>query len=213
MKHILSIVVSVLLLHPILQNPVSDANQWWAEAVTLAEKAASLKKARYDANQTLKGKLRDQARQEWQSKNFTSTYEMYEELVQKAAPEFAAIQNKYDPQITTALQQYVAFLQTRKQDDAPILAASKEIRPKVLYQEKASYTEAARRNRVQGIVLLNMIFGADGRISNIRVVRTLPDGLEDEAIKAAREIVFLPALKDGQPVSVRLSVEYSFNLL
>ncbi len=94
-----------------------------------------------------------------------------------------------------------------------ILPATANLRPQILYQEKAKYTEGARQNRVQGTVVVSVVFTADGRVSAARVVRGLPDGLNDEAIKAAQKIKFRPAMKNGQPVSVRMAIEFTFNLL
>lgn len=98
-------------------------------------------------------------------------------------------------------------------DGGGIFQATANLRPQILYQEKAKYTEAARQNRVQGVVVVNVVFTADGRISNPRVVRGLPDGLNEQAILAAQRIKFRPAMKNGQPVSVRMSIEFTFNLL
>ena len=85
-------------------------------------------------------------------------------------------------------------------------------KPTILYKEKAKYTEEARQNKVQGTVVLNVIFTADGRITNIRTVRGLPDGLTEKAIEAAQRIRFQPATKNGQAVSVRGNLEFTFNL-
>jgi TonB family protein len=85
-------------------------------------------------------------------------------------------------------------------------------RPTILYKEKARYTEIARLNLVQGVVVLNVVFSFDGELKNIRVVRGLEDGLTERAIEAARKIRFQPATKDGVPVSVRGNLEYSYNL-
>jgi TonB family protein len=89
---------------------------------------------------------------------------------------------------------------------------SASVRPRILYQEKAKYTEEARQNKVQGTVMLSVVFTADARIENIRVVRGLPDGLTEKAIEAAKKIRFQPAVKNGQAVSVRGTLEFSFNL-
>jgi TonB family protein len=86
------------------------------------------------------------------------------------------------------------------------------LKPTILYKEKAKYTEEARQNKIQGIVILNVVFTADGRITSIKVVRGLPDGLTEKAIEAAQKIRFQPAVKAGQPVSVRGNLEFSFNL-
>jgi TonB family protein len=85
-------------------------------------------------------------------------------------------------------------------------------RPTILSREKAKYTEEARQNKVQGTVVLSVIFQADGRITNIRTIRGLPDGLTEKAIEAAQKIRFQPATKNGQAVSVRGNLEFTFNL-
>ena len=87
------------------------------------------------------------------------------------------------------------------------------LRPKILYQEKAQYTNLARSEGIQGTIVVSVVFTADGRITNTRIVRGLPYGLNDEAIKAVKKIRFRPACRDGRPVSVRMSVEFTFNLL
>ncbi len=222
MKSLLIVVLSVLFFHasaagqttpaPIV-GKVADANQWWAEAKALGQKAANLKKARYEANAKVITRIHEQVEKELRQKPGTPYHALYDELRQKAAPEFAAIKQEYDLPITNAMNGYVTFLQERKPGEGEIYVAKMEMRPEILYQEKAKYTEDARQNRVQGSVVLSIVFSADGRIINVRVVRGLPDGLNEEAVKVANEIIFLPALKNGQPVSVRMSVEYTFNLI
>lgn len=88
----------------------------------------------------------------------------------------------------------------------------RSLRPKILYQEKARYTDMARNEGIQGIIVVNVVFTADGRITSARIVRGLPYGLNDEAIHAVKKIRFRPACRDGRPVSVRMSVEFTFNL-
>jgi TonB family protein len=84
--------------------------------------------------------------------------------------------------------------------------------PKILYKERAKYTEEARQNKVQGTVLLSAVFTADGRITQIKVVRSLPDGLVEKAIEAAQKIRFQPATKNGVPITVRATLEFNFAL-
>jgi TonB family protein len=95
--------------------------------------------------------------------------------------------------------------------DGPIGMTDK-LKPTILYREKAKYTEAARQNKIQGTVMLTIVFGADGRIHDIRTVRGLPDGLTESSIEAAQKIRFHPAVLNGKPVSVRATLEYTFNL-
>jgi TonB family protein len=75
-----------------------------------------------------------------------------------------------------------------------------------------SFTEEARKNNVTGHVRLKMILSSSGAVSNIQVVKGLPDGLTERAIAAARQIRFTPAQKDGRTVSQWVTVEYSFNI-
>jgi TonB family protein len=95
-------------------------------------------------------------------------------------------------------------------DSAQAMSAS--LRPKVLYKEKAKYTEEAKNNKIEGDVLLNVVFGADGKLSDINVVQGLPFGLTENAIAAVKKIRFEPAVKDGRPVSVRGILEFHFRL-
>jgi len=98
---------------------------------------------------------------------------------------------------------------TTQETISPISAS---LRPEILYKEKAKYTEEARRNKVSGIVVLNLVFQANGKITNIRVVRGLPDGLTEQAIHAAKKIRFRPAMRNGQRISVRGNLEFNFSL-
>jgi TonB family protein len=89
---------------------------------------------------------------------------------------------------------------------------SETLRPTILYREKVVYTPEALANKVRGTVVLNVIFGADGDIRVLRVVRGLPHGLTGQALKAAQRVRFEPAVKDGKPVDVRGDLEFSFDL-
>lgn len=73
------------------------------------------------------------------------------------------------------------------------------------------YTQDARKNEISGTVILKAIFSKTGEVINIRVVSGLPYGLTEQAIKAAKGIKFAPAMKDGQPVSMWMQLEYNFD--
>ena len=77
---------------------------------------------------------------------------------------------------------------------------------------RANYTDAARQNQVQGTVRLRVTFLANGTIGSISAVNGLPNGLTEQAIAAARNIRFTPAMKNGQPYAVTKQLEYSFTL-
>jgi len=85
-------------------------------------------------------------------------------------------------------------------------------RARLLQKPEPQYTEEARRNQVTGTVTLRAIFSSSGEVIQIRALNTLPFGLTERAIAAARQIKFVPAMKNGRAVSVRMQLEYNFNL-
>lgn len=86
--------------------------------------------------------------------------------------------------------------------------------PRVLREVKPAYTADAMRAKVQGVVWLRCVVLADGSVGRVDVVKSLDStfGLDQEAIKAARQWRFAPGMKDGEPVSVRITIELSFTL-
>jgi len=96
----------------------------------------------------------------------------------------------------------------------PAIFTGKEVSTKarVISRPEPRYTEEARKARITGIVVIRTIFAANGRVIGIRIVSGLGEGLNGEAIRAARQIKFIPATKDGRPVSMFIQLEYSFNL-
>lgn len=82
---------------------------------------------------------------------------------------------------------------------------------RILSKPEALRTEAAKRNKTVGTVVLHATLAASGEVTNIRAVRGLPDGLTESAIEAARRIKFQPAMLDGRVVSQYIRLEYNFN--
>jgi protein TonB len=84
--------------------------------------------------------------------------------------------------------------------------------PQALSTPDPEYTEEARRAKTQGTCILWLIVDAEGRPRDIRIVRGLGFGLDAKAIEAVKQWRFEPALKDGKPVNVQISVEVGFRL-
>jgi TonB family protein len=82
---------------------------------------------------------------------------------------------------------------------------------RVLEKGEPTFSESARKFGVHGTVILRAVFAKNGEVTNIRVTKKLPHGLPT-AISAARAIRFTPAMKDGQPVSMWMELQYIFNL-
>ncbi len=86
------------------------------------------------------------------------------------------------------------------------------VKARILSRPEPQYTEEARKNQVSGTVVLRAVFSSSGQVTNIRAVSSLPYGLTERAIAAARQIRFSPAMKDGRAVSQYIQIEYNFNL-
>ncbi len=86
------------------------------------------------------------------------------------------------------------------------------VKARILSRPEPQYTEEARKNQVSGTVVLRAVFSSSGQVTNIRAVSSLPYGLTERAISAARQIRFTPAMKDGRAVSQYIQIEYNFNL-
>lgn len=99
-------------------------------------------------------------------------------------------------------------------DEAEKTYLPKEVDTKALIrvQPEPKYTREARRAGAQGYVILKVLLSAKGDIDRVRVVRPLPFGLTENAIRAACGIKFDPAIKNGAPVSQWVTLEYTFRL-
>ena len=84
--------------------------------------------------------------------------------------------------------------------------------PVVLTEVKPQYTAEAKRAGIEGTVLLECVVETTGKIGEVKVTKALDDGLDQEAIKAARRWTFEPGKKDGKPVRVQIALEMTFTL-
>lgn len=84
--------------------------------------------------------------------------------------------------------------------------------PTVIYKVEPEYSPQARAAGLQGTVLLAMEVDEDGTASNIRVIRSLGMGLDEQAVAALGEWRFRPAMHAGSPVRVTANVEINFRM-
>jgi protein TonB len=86
--------------------------------------------------------------------------------------------------------------------------------PQVVSQVKAEYTSEAMQNRIEGNVGLETVVLSDGKVGDVKVVESLDTvyGLDANAVKAMKQWVFKPGMKDGKPVAVRVHVQIKFTL-
>lgn len=82
----------------------------------------------------------------------------------------------------------------------------------IIDKPKPSYTEEARRLGVEGEVIFEALFTSSGHIRILRTVKGLGHGLDETALRAAQDIRFRPAERDGQPVDFSAAVHIYFQL-
>jgi len=94
----------------------------------------------------------------------------------------------------------------------PAAVASNTTPVQILFKPKPVYTDAARAKKIEGEVLLRVVFTASGDVQVEHVVQGLGYGLDESAQAAAREIRFKPAQQGGQPVDQTAIVHIVFQL-
>jgi TonB family protein len=82
----------------------------------------------------------------------------------------------------------------------------------ITFKPQPVYTDEARRMKLEGEVLLEVMFGANGMLHVNRVVRGLGHGLDEAAIAAANKMRFKPALRIGTPVDSTAIVHVTFQI-
>jgi len=74
------------------------------------------------------------------------------------------------------------------------------------------YPEIARSARVEGKVYVVAYINEKGDVDDVKVIKGLPGGCDDAAIKAVKETKFTPGKQNGSPVKVQLSIPITFRL-
>ena len=88
-------------------------------------------------------------------------------------------------------------------DSAPVLTT----------RTRAPYPSRARSKGIEGYVTISMLVGADGRVSDVRVLEAQPMGVFDEAaLGTVKGWQFSPATYEGRPVSIRVTQTVRFEL-
>ena len=85
-------------------------------------------------------------------------------------------------------------------------------RPVVVEMKKAEYPESAKARKIQGDVVMDVVIDAQGKVSDVTVVKKLADELDAAATAALKASTFRPGLKDGKPVPVKVTITVAFRL-
>ena len=84
--------------------------------------------------------------------------------------------------------------------------------PKPVYRPNPEYVDKARREKINGAVKRSMIVTTEGKVRDVKVIKSLDPGLDKQAIAAVRTWKFEPATRAGKPVAVHLKTEVDFRL-
>lgn len=84
--------------------------------------------------------------------------------------------------------------------------------PEVIHSVQPQFTPEARSANLQGVVGIQLIVDSQGYPQDVRVVRRLGMGLDEEAVQAVRQYKFRPAMYQGHAVSVQMIIDVDFHL-
>jgi TonB family protein len=86
------------------------------------------------------------------------------------------------------------------------------IAPKLLSHVEPAYPKAARRELIEGVVILEAVIDASGNVTNVSVRKSVHPLIDKAAVHAVRQWRYSPAILNGRPVRVYLTVTTTFNL-
>lgn len=96
--------------------------------------------------------------------------------------------------------------------EMPMRVAGDVQAPVLVRRVEPSYPEIARRSRTRGVVVIEAIIDREGNVTDARILRGLPMGLDHEALEAVHQWKFKPALLNGRPVPVVFTLTVNFQL-
>jgi TonB family protein len=94
----------------------------------------------------------------------------------------------------------------------PSLQESHATPPAATYSPDPEYTDDARSHHIQGMVKLAGVIDVDGKMKCLKVVESLGHGLDEQSLLTIRKWIFKPAIRNDQPLPIKLNVEVNFRL-
>ena len=87
-----------------------------------------------------------------------------------------------------------------------------DIKPVILEKTTPFYTKEAVDAGAEGTVIVLITVLATGEIESVDITKSINPQLDDEAVAAAKNSKFQPAIKDGKRVKCKLNVPFKFSL-
>jgi TonB family protein len=95
--------------------------------------------------------------------------------------------------------------------------------PNLIYQVEPDFPEKARKKKINGNCKVSIVVDIDGQVKDVRVIHSVAEdqpsklkavalAFDEKAIEAVRQYRFEPALLQGKPVPVALTVEVNFTI-
>jgi protein TonB len=96
--------------------------------------------------------------------------------------------------------------------DVPLRVGGNVKAPVAIERGEPNYTDTARKARIAGTVIVEAIIDKQGNVDNVKVIKGLPAGLSEEAVKAVRKWKFRPGTMNGEPVTTIFNLTVQFQL-
>ncbi len=96
--------------------------------------------------------------------------------------------------------------------DSPVRVGGNVKAPTIVTRVEPEYTEIARKARIAGIVIIEAVIDKQGNVTEARILKPLPMGLDQQALAAIRQWKFRPGMLNGQPVAVYYNLTVNFRL-
>jgi TonB family protein len=100
---------------------------------------------------------------------------------------------------------------TSNDSSCKFIKTPKRQAPAAIYSPDPDYSDEARRKGLQGTIVLSLVVAPNGVPTEIRIIKSLGMGLDQEAVKALKKWRFKPGMEDGKPVAVPITVNIDFH--
>lgn len=118
----------------------------------------------------------------------------------------------YNLTVNFRLDKAVAPEPKAQRDSEPFYVMGDVVAPRRLTSVAPDYTAEAKKGRIQGVVIMQVIIDRDGRVKNPNVLKRLPMGLDQKAVDAVKQWTFEPATLNGEPIEVYYNLTINFRL-